>query len=281
MLKIFTMIILLSLLPLLIIKTLKADEQIPEVGIVPKLGDTIPLDIHFIDSDGQIVLMKDLINKPTILTLVYYHCPGVCSPMLTNLSAVIDNMGLTAGVDFNALSISFDHHETPQISAKWKKNYFSTLKHTIDLNTWRFMTGDSADIRRLSNSVGFYFKPDGVDDYTHPAGIMIISPIGKITKYITGTEFTAGDVKLALVQAKENITTPTSYPTSNEFLTICFNYDPQKQKWVFDLTKGLGIFMLASVIVFAVIVVFRKKGGKKSTSDISELHPPDNEEKSE
>jgi protein SCO1/2 len=253
------LLFLLFVIPFFLLKAEQPGTQHPAVGIVEKLGDTIPLDLSFSDSDWQTVKLRDIITKPTILVLVYFHCPGICTPLLTNMADMVDNLGLTPGTDYNIITISFDPGETPQIADKWKSNYFSTLKKPIDPNSWRFMTGDSLQIKKLTDAVGFYYQPDGGDDFIHPAGLIILSPSGRLTKYIMGVDLVPGEIKLALTQAKENITTPTS----SQFLTICFTYDPNKKAWVFDLTKGIGILLLTSVVVFFVVIAVKRKKDKK------------------
>src|SRR5205085_4260679 len=85
-----------------------------EVGIDEKLGSTIPLDLSFLDEYGKPVRLRDLVTKPTILTLVYFRCPGICSPLLNGLAAAIDHMDMEPGKDYNIVTISFDPKESYQ-----------------------------------------------------------------------------------------------------------------------------------------------------------------------
>jgi len=161
-----------------------AGNKIPEVGIVEKLGNQIPLDLTFTNSEGQKVQLKDLINKPTVLSFVYYHCPGICSPLLGGLVDVVDKTDLIPGKDYQILSIGFDHRETFDKAKKWKDQHLKLLEKKIDPAAWTFTVGDSISIRKFTDAVGFYFKFDGKDDYIHPASIFVITPTGKVSHYI-------------------------------------------------------------------------------------------------
>ena len=120
-------IALLLVLFMTIVQT-SYSEKPPEIGIVEKLGNQIPLDLEFTSSDGTKKKLRDIIDKPTILSLVYYNCPGICSPLLTNMSEVMDKVKLEPGKHFKALTISFDHREGADKAKRWKENYLASMK---------------------------------------------------------------------------------------------------------------------------------------------------------
>jgi protein SCO1/2 len=237
-----------------------AETKHNEVGIDEQLGKHIPLDLTFTDSEGSRVMLKDIINKPTVLSLVYFHCPGICSPLLTGVGDVIDHTNLKPGVDYLVISVSFDHHETPAIAAKWKKNYLAALKNPIPPESWKFLVGDSVTIRRLTDAVGFYFKPDGRGDFIHAASIMALSPDGKITRYLFGTEFLPFDFKMAISEASQG----KAMPTISKLLNYCFSYDPKGRTYAFNVTKVVGTIMLIGMAAFFTVLIVkgRKKGNK-------------------
>jgi protein SCO1/2 len=118
-----------------------------EAGIDEKLGAYLPLDLSFINSQGDSVLLKDLVNKPILLALVYYECPGICNPLLTELAWVANKVDLVPKEDFEIIALSFDHEETPEIAAKWKHSYFEGMKGDYPEDAWTFLTGDSVSIK--------------------------------------------------------------------------------------------------------------------------------------
>lgn len=247
-------LLIISLLGVLFNYSLKGSNE-PEVGIVEKLGNKIPLEIVFTNDEGEKVKLGDLIKKPTILMFVYYHCPGICSPLLTGVSEVVDNSELIPGKDYQLVTISFDHTETHEKAKKWKENHLNGLEKQIDKNSWAFLVGDSISVRKITNAVGFYFKPDGHGDFIHGAAIYSIAPDGKIIRYLFGTEFNPFDFKMAILEAEKGI----PLPTVNRILKFCYSYDPQGRKYVFNFTRVFGTIILVSLAVFFVILISKKK----------------------
>ena len=225
-----------------------------EVGIDEKLNSYIPLDVEFVNSEGNKIKLQDVIDKPVLLALVYYECPGLCSPLLTELGWVIDKVELESGIDYKVITISFNQNENYQIAAKWKKNYFSSMRRKIDPNAWLFLTGDSVNIHKLTNSVGFYFKPYG-KDFVHASTLITLSPKGKITRYLFGPSFNQFDVKMALLEAKSG----KSSPTISKILEFCYSYNPTGRSYTLNITKIVGVVMLTALVLFFVFVVNKKR----------------------
>jgi protein SCO1/2 len=232
-----------------------ADNSQPkkDVGFDEKLGQTIPLDLKFIDETGETVTLKQLIDKPVILTIVYYNCPGLCSPLLSGVSKVIDEMDLVPGKDYKVITISFNPRETYLLASDKKKNYFAGMNKQIPNDSWRFLVGDSANIAGITNAVGFNYVPQG-NNYIHGAAIMAISPTGKISRYMYGTDFQPLDVKLALSEASEERTGPAI----TKLLQLCFSRDPSG-KLVVNVTRIAGGSIVFLIAVFVVFFVVKKK----------------------
>jgi protein SCO1/2 len=230
-----------------------------DVGFDEKLGQTIPLNLKFIDETGETVTLKQLIDKPVILTIVYYNCPGLCSPLLNSVSKVVDQMDLVPGKDYKIITISFNPKETYLLASDKKKNYFAGMKKHIPDDSWRFLVGDSANIAGITNAVGFNYIPQG-NDFIHGAAIMAISPTGKIARYMYGTEFQPLDVKLALTEASEERTGPAI----TKLLQLCFSRDPSG-KMVVNITRIAGGSIVFLIAVFVVVFVVKKKKPAQSS----------------
>jgi len=228
-----------------------------EVGIDEKLGNMLPLDLTFQTSEGKTVALKDIINKPTLIALVYYECPGICNPMQTELAWTIDRLQLEPGKDYQVVSISFDHKETPAVAAKWKKNYLLTINRKFDQNDWLFLTGDSLNIKKLTDACGFHFKPAD-KQFVHAATLITVTPQGKISRYIFGTTFNPFDVKMALLEAESGKTSPTI----SKVLQFCFSYDPYGRQYTLNITRIVGAVMLLGVGIFLGVLLLRKKKTK-------------------
>lgn len=227
----------------------------PGVGVDEHLGQHLPLELSFHDADGDTLRLGEIIDRPTILTLVYYRCPGICSPLLSGLVDVLGKLDLEAGVDYEVLTISFDPTETPDLARRKRANHLQTLQEQFPQGAWRWMTGDSAAIARLTNAVGFRYQRAG-KDFTHPGLLTILSPAGKIVRYLYGITFLPFDLKLAVMEAAEG----KVGPTISRVLLFCFSYDPEGQTYVFNILKvtGLLIMLFAAAFVLYLIISSRR-----------------------
>lgn len=223
-----------------------------EVGIIEHLDSIIPLDLTFSNDKNQPVTLRQLVNKPTIFSFVYFDCPGLCSPLLDGVSQVIENSDMVLGKDYQVITVSFNFHDTPEKAAQ-KKQTFLRRHSKGHASDWIFLTGDSSSIMTLTNAAGFKFKKAGLD-YIHPSAILVVSPKGKITRYLYGISFLPFDVKMAVLEAQKGL----SRPTISRILQFCFAYDPAGKRYAMDITKVTGILMLFILLIFIVYLVFKK-----------------------
>jgi protein SCO1 len=221
-------------------------EPTSEVGVDEHLGRQLPLDLTFMDEDGHPVRLGDLIDRPTILTLVYYRCASICTPLLNGLVDVIERGDLVQDRTYRIVTISFDETETPDLAARKKMNFLKAFHEPFPPESWRFLTGDKVAIDQITDAVGFRFQRLG-KEFNHPAVITILTPQGKIARYLYGITFLPFDVKLALNEAAQG----KSGPTINRVLYYCYSYDPDGRRYVFNILKvaGIGIMMFAAVFV--------------------------------
>jgi len=229
----------------------------PEVGILEHLGSTIPLDLKFINDKFDTVTLKQLINKPTILSFVYFDCPGLCSPLLEGVGDVISKTDLKLGKDYQVITISFNYRDTPQ-KAKEKKKRFTDRYSKDKSDGWIFLTTDSATIFKITDAVGFKAKAVGLD-FVHPSAIMAISPNGMITRYLYGITYLPLDFKMAIYEANKE----QPRPTIQKVLLMCFSYDPQGKRYALDVLKITGILIVFFILVFVLVYLIKPKRNKQ------------------
>ena len=233
-----------------------------ELGVYEHLDDYISDDLIFTDELYNEINLKESIDKPTIISLVYYECPGICSPLLNGLAEAMDKTDIEMGEDYQVYTISFSHTESPPLARKKKKTYQKLVSHGDTENAWKFFTGDSVTISRLLDQVGFKVKKEG-KEYIHPGTLIVISPKGKITRYLYGsTYFMPFDLKMAIAEAADE----KSGPTINKMLKFCFTYDPEGQKYVLNFTKISGsiILTIAFVLLGTLLIRGRKRKNIKT-----------------
>ena len=227
----------------------------PEIGIVEHLDTFLPTDIYLINENNERVVLTDLIDKPTIINFVYFRCPGICSPLMEGLAKVMDESDMVADVDYQVLTISFDPSETIDLGIRKKSNYLNLVNKKEAIGKgWKFFVSDSASIAKGTNAVGFKYKKMG-NDFTHAASVVMVSPKGKITRYLNGIYFLPFDFKMATIEASKGM----SSPTINKIMQFCFSYDPVGQAYVLNVTRISGILILFIALLFFLVLIFKPK----------------------
>lgn len=223
-----------------------------DIGIDQKLNELVPPDLTFRDENGRTVRLADYFGKrPVILTPVYYGCPMLCSLTLNGLVFAMKKLPFNAGQDFDVVTVSFDPHETPTLAAEKKANYLKSLSRPGAETGWHFLTGDEASIRQLMAAIGFRYKWDEeTKQYAHAAGLMVLTPQGKLARYFYGVEFPVRDLRLALVEASEN----KIGSRVDQVLLFCFHYDPATGKYSVAVNRIIQIGGMMTVVALAVLM---------------------------
>jgi protein SCO1/2 len=241
----------------------KAGDKKIEIGIDEQLGKTIPLNEYFVDENENRVQLNELFTKPTVLSFVYYNCPGICSPLLMEMSDIINKSELVAGVDYNIVSISMNELETPKDANERKQSFFKAIDKNIPPESWKFLTGDSITIKKVADAAGFYFKRNG-KDFLHAGAFIFVDNNGKICRYLfpsfserSGFGILPFDFKMSVIETSEGKISPTMA----KVLQFCFSYDPEGQTYVLNFTRifGAGILIIIGIFVIVYLRVKPKK----------------------
>ena len=227
-----------------------------DVGVIERLGQTVPLDLALKDEDGNTVTLGGLIDRPTLLTLNYFRCAGICTPQLNNVAATVSEIALEPGQDFRVLTISFDERDTPEIAARKRQNYLKLMKRPVPPTAWRFLTGDAATTRAIADAVGFKFQRQG-EDFAHPGVIIVLSPTGHVTRYIHGVRYLPADVQMAVSEARREL----SRPAIAKLAAFCYSYDPAGRRYVLDVKRVVALVTLGVVVA---IVAFVNLSGRRA-----------------
>jgi protein SCO1/2 len=234
-----------------------------EVGIDEKLGATIPLDLVLKDEEGNPVKLGTLIDKPTILTLNFFRCTGICTPLLNGVVEVINRSEALPGRDYQVVTVSFDDRDTPEVAMGKRTSYLKQIQKPFPPTAWHFLTGDAATTKALCDSVGFKFKRQG-DQFIHAGAIIFLSPKGQVTRYMYGVTFLPADVQMAVNEAAKG----EVRPTINKWLKFCFSYDPAGRGYVFSVNKAGATLVLVLAVAFLAYLLF--KGPRKGKDDPKE-----------
>lgn len=230
-------------------------------AIDERLGAKIPLDITLRDESGKPVLLKELVTGPTIILPVYYSCTNVCNFLQGGLAEVLPEVKRKPGVEYRVISLSFDETETPELAARYKKTYYSAINAPFPEEGWRFLTGDTENIRRLTDAAGYGFQRRG-REFLHPVASIVIAGDGTIVRYLYGTTFLPKDLTLALLEAGEGkVGTPI-----RKVVEYCFTFDPDSKTYVFNLLRVSATVVLVTAGGFLAFLLLTGRKGKKRPS---------------
>ena len=229
------------------------------------LGEYVPGDITLRDENGQPVLLSEFVDRPTIVSMVYFECPGICTPLLNEVADILGKSNLDPDKQpFQLMSVSFEPKDTPAMARSKQENYLKLVGRELPENTWRFFTADQENIDKLTTALGFAYKRAG-KEYTHPGGLVILSPDRKIVRYLYGLQFLPFDFQMGVYEASQGAVRPTTA----RLLNFCFSYDPIGRTYVFNLARVVGTVMLTSIVFFIGFLVFTTRGrrGKEAVPD--------------
>lgn len=230
-----------------------APTELDGVTITQRLDSRVDLDLEFTDSSGEKVVLRELFRgKPVVLSLVYFDCPMLCTLELNGLLKAMRAMDLSAGVDYDVITVSFDPTEGSELAAGKKDEYMRQYTHAGFYDRerledgWRFLTGSQESIQALADAVGFGYRYDEEKDlYRHASGIITLTPQGKVSRYQFGVEYSPRDLKFALMEASaEKIGSPV-----DAVMLYCFHYDPVSGKYGFVVMKALQVAGAATLVL--------------------------------
>jgi len=208
------------------------------VGLSPRLGEQIPIDLTFIDSEQRSVTLKDYFfqDRPVVLTFVYHTCPMLCSSLLDGVTRSMQDLSLSPGTNYEMLTVSFSPDDTPEHAAQQRARYLRRLDHQDA--RWTFLTGDQSAISALTAAVGFQYKwVEEQGEFAHPAAVMILSDQGVITRYLPDISPRSRDLRAAIVEASNG--------TVGNFLDraflYCFQFDPTSNSYVLVARRAMQV----------------------------------------
>jgi protein SCO1/2 len=233
---------------------LPAEEVLREVRIEQRLEAQVPLDLELADESGRPVAMGDLLDgKPTVLALVYYRCPRLCTLVLNGLVRALKDVAFDAGDEFRVLTVSIDPTETRELAAEKKSAYLEAYGRNTPPDGWRFLTGTKESIATLAATVGFRYRYDpATKQFAHASGIMLLTPKGRVARYFYGIEYEPRDLRLGIVEAAEE---RIGSPADVLLLMLCFHYDPVTGKYGFVIMPLIRISGVLTVVALAWFVL--------------------------
>jgi protein SCO1/2 len=223
------------------------------VDMIEHLGQSLPRDATFRDSDGRTVKLGAYFDgkRPTVFVFAYHTCPMLCSLVLDAAIKSLNDVPWTVGNQFDVVSVSIDPRDTPATATQKRAQVASSyLRAKGSTRGFHFLVGDEGNIRKVTDAVGFEYRYDARQkQYAHPAAIYLLTPDGRIGRYLYGIQYDAGDVRLGLLEASEG----RSITTTERLLLYCYHYDPQGKHYAI---VAMNVMRLGGAVTAALICGF-------------------------
>lgn len=228
------------------------------VGIDQRIGEQLPLDLMFRDETGRTVKLGDFFHgKPVVLALAYYDCPMLCTQVLSGMTGSLRTLSFDAGKDFEVIVVSIDPLDSYQMAAGQKATYVARYGRPQTAAGWHFLTGSDRSIKPLADAIGFHYAYDSdLKQYAHAAAIYVVTPKGVVSRYLLGIDFAPRDLRLALVEASNNVLGTVV----DQVLLFCYHYDPASGKYgaATMLAVRLGFIATVGALLTFVFVSLRR-----------------------
>lgn len=228
-------------------------DEVQGIEITPHLGDEVPLDLTFVDENGRTVKLGDYFDgdRPVVLSMGYYGCPMLCDLVWMGTFQALRELKWTPGQEFRLVNVTIDHEETPRMARAKKDDYLESYGRPSARKGVHFLTGQREEIRSLAEAVGFGYRyvPDR-DEYAHAAGIMVLSPNGKLSRYLFGVQYEPKTVRMALLEASEG----KIGNALDRVVMYCFHYNPEEGEYTVAAMNIMRLVGAISVVVIGTLI---------------------------
>jgi protein SCO1/2 len=215
--------------------------------------------MKFVDAAGnRIDLRQCVADRPTILQLVYFQCPMLCQLSRDGLMGTLATIQLTPGKDFSVVTLSFDPREGPELSGRAKQLAVLRCGQAAVDSGWHFLTGDQAAISTLCEAVGFRYVFDKkTGQFAHAAGIFVLTPDGRVSRFLSGTDYSPRSLRLALVEAGSG----KVGNWTDQAMLLCYMYDPTTGKYGLAIMSLMRLAGAATVATLggAILLLIRRE----------------------
>jgi protein SCO1 len=242
-----------------------------EIGFDQHLDERVPLDTAFLDETGRAVKLGDYFGaRPVVLVFAYYDCPMLCTLVINGLAIALDVLSLEPGKDFDIVTVSFDPRDTPATAAAKKAAYIARYKRPGAAASWHFLTGGQSSIGRLAHAAGFRYVWDKeTKQFAHPTGVIVLTPDGRLARYLFGIEYGPRDLRYAIVEASNG----KVGSAVDSLLLYCYHYDPMTGRYGMAIMRVVRIAAAATVLALGAFIVVMVRVERRRTAR-GAMHSP-------
>ncbi len=234
-----------------------------EVGYEPKLGVSLPLDIMVTDETGATRALGSFLapKKPLLLAFYYQSCAMLCSLQLESVVASLKGTKYVVNRDFQFLAVSMDPNDTVQGSLKAKWKIATAYGQTGSDAGFHFVTGTPEAIRQITSAAGYrYYWEEETKQWAHASGVLLVTPEGKMARFLPGIEPFPRDLQFALLEASEG----TIGTLVDKAILYCYQYNEASGRYGAAIMRTLRLSAVGTVLALAAFVVFSLRRERKA-----------------
>lgn len=247
------------LLCLFCLGALPAGAAVPPTAleITQRIGAPLPLDLALMDEAGRSVRLGDLFDgRPVVMVLGYFQCPNLCSTLLDGVLEALAQADLP-GSRYRLLAVSIDPQEGPAEARRRRDAYLPILVPGVSAH---FLTGSQEATARLALEAGFPYAWDGAQgQYIHPAGFLVATPDGRISRYFQGVRFPPRVLRIALEAAAAG----RVGTLADRLLLLCSHYDPVTGRYSGPV-MGLVRAVCLAIALGLGLWIWRRRSGRRA-----------------
>lgn len=247
----------------------ESPRELEGVGVTEHLNAQVPRTAMFRDHTGRTVRIGDYFDgrRPVVLNLAYHRCPMLCSMVLNALMRTLTRTIWNVGDQFDVLTVSIDPRDTPEVAAQKRERVLRAYNRPTAQRGWHFLQGSESQIRQVTQAVGFEYRFDPrQNQYAHTAVTILLTPDGKVARYLYGLEYSPNDMRVGLLEASQG----RSISTAERLILYCYHYDPQGQKYVViaqNVMRLGGAVTVVALSAFLSVMWLRERRRKTANSE--------------
>jgi protein SCO1/2 len=224
-----------------------------EVSVEEHLGASVPAELRFTDAQHHPVRLGDELrgDLPVLLVLAYARCELLCSVVLQSVASAAAGMSLEPGRDYRALVVSIDARETPDEAARRQATLLDRVGHPGEPARWPFLVGSEGSVRALADALGFHYAWDEASQqYAHPAVVFVLTPDGRVARYLYGVSYGPEPLARALGLAARGLLQPTSVADAADQVLRCFRFEAGASRQSARIQR---YFRAGAILVFGML----------------------------
>ena len=249
-------LVCILLVPVALLARAAAFDPFREAGIDQRPGASVPIDGRFRDAHGGETTLRRLSNgKPILLAPVLHRCPNICGVTLSGLAQAIRAQSYRPGGDFAVVAFGIDPREGPEAA----RDSLETLARSfpaVRQAGWSALTGDKRAITEVTEAIGYrYAWDEQIHQYAHVAAVAVLTPDGRLARWIYGLQPDPTDLRLALTEAGEG----KIGSWGDQLLLLCYHYDPKTGRygpvitWLLRLGGSLTVLLGTGMLGLSVL----------------------------